>query len=499
MLPRMTPWISLPLSLALGCGDSAMSAVVPGDGDETTEGSSSTTGAPETLDTSTGSSSADDDQVDTGFDPPEPECGNGFVEPGEQCDDGNDIDDDDCNNECLIPCGLEWEQLELPPTGESTLSGVLVARDASDAIVTAGRLREITTDEAGMQTQGPHEVLLVRHDGDGTKQWDARISLGSGHTRLGGLAVDPSGDVYVALTVDSAEGGSDIVVSKRARDDGSELWQHVHDSQVDSSVDLATGIAATDDGDIVVSGTVRAGAMDDDVWVRKLHGASGDEVWTTTWSGPGDDTFSSDRGGPVAVGPSGAVYVLAREHVDYATAPVLVLRASEAGGELERWFTPQYEGQVQIFVAVDLAVDSEDNVHLAVERTTFTGIDFWVHKVDAAGVQSWQRSRDDYREGGSGWRLVGLALHQGSAVLVGRYRNEDAQQQLEWSELWLRRLDPAGQLTCALQYRAAAQGLIPPSLFAEGGATRSDGAAIVTGMHESGDEVALWLATFRPT
>ena len=35
-----------------------------------------------------------------------PVCGDGMVDPGEQCDDGNDINDDACRNDCTIPvCG----------------------------------------------------------------------------------------------------------------------------------------------------------------------------------------------------------------------------------------------------------------------------------------------------------------------------------------------------------------------------------------------------------
>ena len=40
--------------------------------------------------------------------PPEPSesCGNGVVDPGERCDDGNDANDDDCTNTCQLPrCG----------------------------------------------------------------------------------------------------------------------------------------------------------------------------------------------------------------------------------------------------------------------------------------------------------------------------------------------------------------------------------------------------------
>jgi cysteine-rich repeat protein len=42
---------------------------------------------------------------------PGPMCGNGMLEAGEGCDDGNDVDDDECSNDCSLPsCGDGVEQ-----------------------------------------------------------------------------------------------------------------------------------------------------------------------------------------------------------------------------------------------------------------------------------------------------------------------------------------------------------------------------------------------------
>ena len=39
-------------------------------------------------------------------DVPLPICGNSIVELGEECDDGNEVDDDGCTNACTLPaCG----------------------------------------------------------------------------------------------------------------------------------------------------------------------------------------------------------------------------------------------------------------------------------------------------------------------------------------------------------------------------------------------------------
>jgi cysteine-rich repeat protein len=48
----------------------------------------------------------------------QPVCGNGIIEPGEQCDDGNNNDLDGCRNNCtlraeVIPTLSEWAQLGL--------------------------------------------------------------------------------------------------------------------------------------------------------------------------------------------------------------------------------------------------------------------------------------------------------------------------------------------------------------------------------------------------
>ncbi len=66
----------------------------------TTTEASETTGATTSDDTGT-----TEEMPDTSTGPVQ-ECGNGIVEGDEACDDGNDIDNDECSNDCKIPgCG----------------------------------------------------------------------------------------------------------------------------------------------------------------------------------------------------------------------------------------------------------------------------------------------------------------------------------------------------------------------------------------------------------
>ena len=115
------------------CGDDE-----PATSDDTTGPSTSTVETGSESDDTTESSGADDtstgaaDGGETAFEPPVPECGNGFVEGDEECDDANDVDDDACSSACLLPCGVDWTAAHLGPTQESDIYGVTVAVEPAE-------------------------------------------------------------------------------------------------------------------------------------------------------------------------------------------------------------------------------------------------------------------------------------------------------------------------------------------------------------------------------
>lgn len=79
------------------------------DGGSETESPTETTADPSDTD-STDTDPTDTDPTDTDptsdTDEPPPSCGDGVVDDGEECDDGNEVDDDACTNTCSLPvCG----------------------------------------------------------------------------------------------------------------------------------------------------------------------------------------------------------------------------------------------------------------------------------------------------------------------------------------------------------------------------------------------------------
>lgn len=488
--------------LGWGCGDDLPDATPTDDG-----GSGTTSATPQTTTSADGStsssptgSSSDEGTEDTGFDPPQPMCGNGYVEDDEECDDGNEDDDDACNNACEVPCGLEWSELVLGPTLDSLIEGRSIATDDTGRILVSGALRVVTVEMDGTVTEEDDTVLVQSHMPGGGMVWEQVLGDPVGDATPSGVATDAAGDVYVASTVDAADGGTAIRVTKLAAGDGNELWVHDFDGPFPGEDEAATGIAVGPDGRPVVVGTARAGDGDDDVWVRKLEPADGSEVWTTTHGGVAAGAFSTDDGGPVAIAGDGSIYVLARIYEDFSTNRGTVLRFEPDGGMATWTFTPTIAGSDQVFTLEAITATADGGSLMAVSRVDGTEVAFWVYKLDDAGNEQWSLTRADFEvpEAGSDWVLEGLDTFGEELVVLGRYRNDQSVEGLSWSEPWVSRLDADAVPRCQVLYQAPFDGLLPTALRAFAVATDPQGHALVTGVQDGADESSLWLGSFRP-
>ncbi len=449
--------------------------------------------------TTSGTTTTADSTEESGFDPPDAACGNGFVEAGEQCDDGNEEDGDSCNSQCQIPCGLQWSTLTLGPTLDSEIEALAVATDSADQVLVSGRLREVTVDKGGNVVVGEDTVVVQSHQPTGGLVWEQVLGSPDGDVFSAGVAVDAADDVYVASTVDVAAGGTAIRVTKLLGASGAEDWTHDFDGPFAGEDERAFDIAVGPDGQPVVSGQARAGDGDDDIWLRKLDAATGDEVWTTTYSGVGAGGFSTDDGGPLAIADDGSIYVLARTYVNFETQVGTLLRFGPDGGPATWTFTPVIEGTNQQFGLVDVTGDPSGQPVLAIERVDGANVNFWVYALDTAGVEQWSRSRADFEQAelGSSWVLEGLATTDEELVVLGRFLDDQRMPGTTWWEPWVSRLDVAGDSRCQVSYQGELVGLQPPSLFGYSVASTSDGSAVAVGEQASSKESGLWIASFR--
>jgi cysteine-rich repeat protein len=136
------PFISLAMMLA-GCSSEPPIGETEGESSGTeTRGSTSGSETGDPAETSDSASETTTDDETTG--PAEPYCGDGNVDPGEQCDDGNDNAFDGCLADCtavepLDPPALEWTYVEVPGTrcmnGSTAGFGVNYNPDSPDVMI----------------------------------------------------------------------------------------------------------------------------------------------------------------------------------------------------------------------------------------------------------------------------------------------------------------------------------------------------------------------------
>lgn len=465
------PRLSLGLLVSVGLLAGCPSETTPMDeevGDMTGQESTDTT-TDNTTDASTG------ETMDNGEDPTETGgsvCGNSLVEDGEECDDGNTVDDDGCSSTCVISaCGLTWTWSETVTTGTPGGFGIVVGDDGS--VYATG------DDEAG-------DAWIARWNPDGTLAWEQTYGPGYGAD----LLIGPDGDLFVTGVQTNTD--DDLWFARISASDGSEVWSEIEDSTLDD--DVGNGVALAPDGSLVVVGRVRVGDGDDDVWISKRSADDGSETWTTLWGGTGDGGgFSTDRGGPVVVTDDGAVWVGTREHVDFDTQEATLLKLDPAGTLVDSW-QPQAGGSHQ-HESYLLATDGTD-IYWLVAKYQFP-LRNWLYKLDGNGAEVWSKVETDWLIVGEDWQIDGLDVDaDGNLLVAGEFANEEAGEGITWGEAWVAKLDGAGEFICRSSHMVDDGDIVPPTLDVYTGGGSSGGIAL-TGRVTDTPTDSLWTGFFR--
>jgi len=200
----------------------------------------------------------------------------------------------------------------------------------------------------------PVDILTVKMSADGDTLWGrAYDGPGHGSDAAVGIAVDNSGNAYVAGKVIGAGGNSDIAVLKYSST-GTLLWDWIYNGS-SNSTDEAVGVKLDPDGNVCVGGTTsqsgkdhdfafiklspdgdsllvsyagtagtddayamtldstgnmyvtghRPGVASYDYLTMKFDGVTGAKIWEKTWDGGG----GYDRATHICVGQADHVYV----------------------------------------------------------------------------------------------------------------------------------------------------------------------------------------------
>jgi cysteine-rich repeat protein len=278
-------------------GSGNASDATPEDDDESATTVASTSG-PDTSG-STGMGGETTDHGDSG-EPGTPRCQDGNVDPGEQCDDGNDVNADGCNRDCRISGQLVWQMTVGAGFGAVDQAFDVLPQPDGSAVV-GGYL---SVDDTGAR-----DGWLASYGPAGEEQWVVALAgPGGGNDEIRAVAGDGSGTLYAAGYTSGPEGqGLDAWVA-RYDGKGGQQWAEVFNGP-DSMTDVFDTMVVDGDGNLILGGYSQSAASSNDVFLRKVD-PDGAVLWSRVFPGPNGGT---DLVWDVDVSPAGHIYAAGYE------------------------------------------------------------------------------------------------------------------------------------------------------------------------------------------
>jgi uncharacterized delta-60 repeat protein len=228
---------------------------------------------------------------------------------------------------------------------------------------------------------GQQDALITKYNASGTIQWQ-RVLGGTNGDISYGIAVDSSGNCYVTgYTLSAGAGGQDALIAKYDTS-GTIQWQRVLGGV---SGDLGYGIAVDSSGNCYVTGnTDSTGAGVNDVLIAK-YDTSGTIQWQRVLGGT-----SGEQGFGIAVDSSGNCYVTGTTSSTGAGGTDALITKYDTSGTIQ-W--QRVLGGTNTDYGQSIAVDSTGNCYVTgyTNSAGAGGVDVLVTKYDTSGTIQWQR------------------------------------------------------------------------------------------------------------
>ncbi len=348
---------------------------------------------------------------------------------------GFDVGDCDPEFSLVIDPAFTWHTFM---GGTGTDQGYAVAVDGSGNVYVTGSSDATWGTTPVNPHAGGNDAFAAKLNSSGTRLWNTFMG-GTGIDYGIGIAVDGSGNVYVAGSSDATwgtplnphAGGNDAFAAK-LDSSGARLW---HTFMGGTGDDRGGGIAV-DGSDVYVAGQsptawgtlpVNEYSLSNDAFVVKL-GTDGARLWHTFIGGTG-----YDYGNGIAVDGSGNMYVTGSSDATWGTTPVnphsgnidaFVAKLDSSGARLWNTFMGGTGGD---YVS-DITVDSSGNACVAGSSDATWGttpvnayagnIDAFAAKLDSSsGVRVWNTFM-----GGAGYESVNaMTVDSSGKVCVAGY------------------------------------------------------------------------------
>lgn len=449
----------------------ANACVVPEDSMGTTSsGDASSTQGP-----STGGGSSDGSGSST-TGPTPPECGNGAIELGELCDDGNDREADGCNPDCR-PSGMlllnfssslegddQAEAAMLTPDGDIVVAGMFGPSGARDGFVTrfrpdgatvwtrtmagsAGRSDAIwalaPSPTGNVRALGqivnavePTKKMMKKEVTPREDFWLTEFDATTGDTQWSFVVGDeppasergyamvslPSGDMVVAARVGAPSNSDFGVIRFAVADEGksgmviSTVWSQTFDGG-ESLRDFAEAVAYDPAGRVVVGGTMEYEPADLDRHLRALDLDGNAFEPPCEDLGGDDDLAADDRIFAVAVGPSGEVVAAGRATRETEESTDAWLGYYPPGSCALQWVETEPGPGQDADAFTSVAIDDLGNIVAAGYLNSGNTEDAWLAKYDTTGEQLWAVEPVDGSGNGDD-RIEAVVLGPGREITV---------------------------------------------------------------------------------
>ncbi len=343
-------------------------------------------------------------------------CGDGMVDEGEPCDDGNDVDEDGCTSKCALAPAIKWTRSLDTAMKDDTATDVAI--DGAGRIIVVGWETSADLDR---------DQVVVALDPAGETLWKRSFAGEAGYFDfLSAVAVGPDGAIYVGGGESTGETAVTAIV-RRLNADGEVVWDFAAPSPTGMFTTVEALVHA--DGAIYGVGAIELGmGVGVHCPARRLDAATGALTWEADVSAGG--VFTSCLGVAIAGESVHAVGLADMEGTQHA----LRLRLGAVDGAIEAIDLDDAYAAWQ-----DVAIAPNGETTLVGRIEVFQQLDAFARRLDPQGRELWtlhfgHPSLDDTLRAvelvADGAALFGgdlSAANQLTNAFVGRYDADGAE------------------------------------------------------------------------
>ncbi len=412
--------------------------------------------------------------------PVEPHCGDGLIQSGEICDDGNGDDADGCDSECVAPPGtLVWAS-GYDGGGGLDDCALDVTTDAFGYVYAAGFDGHGGVSRAWVRKYTPSGAPLWTH---------FFIDEQRGAHEAHAIAITNKGAVVVGGLDGANTADTDAWVRRLEPEAGDEVWTQRF-TGVGAYDDAIRGMTAANDDSVVVCGERAVTEGNSDGWIARVD-HDGEVMWALDVFGGGGD----DRVNDCAVTQAGELLVAGNITLEGVGARVWV-EAFELESADSRWEWMSDSGPASVYFGdVGITSDAVGRVYIAGESLQEDGEQYiWIARLDAgAGSLGpvWERT---FEFSAAGPRGMAVQTDAAGDLFLATARRSDGSSLVGGDDILLLKLSPSGKTLWSESYDGAAQG----DDRGYGLAIDANGVYVAGVRTVEGNGLDMWIGKFAP-